>query len=68
MEGVFTAIVTPFKEESSVDGVAFVRLLELQEEAGINGIVIGGTTGEGWSLTEAEITFLCELRKDCNWN
>ncbi|MCH9617758.1 MAG: 4-hydroxy-tetrahydrodipicolinate synthase [Chlamydiia bacterium] len=63
MEGVYTAIVTPFKQDGSIDADAFIRLLKLQHEAGINGIVIGGTTGEGWSLSEAEVTLLHELAR-----
>lgn len=61
MEGVYTAMVTPFQEDSSIDVDAFVRLLRLQEEAGINGIIIGGTTGEGWSLSDADVSLLCKL-------
>ncbi|MBR1891150.1 MAG: 4-hydroxy-tetrahydrodipicolinate synthase [Clostridia bacterium] len=52
-EGVATAIVTPFKD-GKVDIVAFERLVERQTEAGVSAIVVGGTTGEGSTLSEDE--------------
>jgi len=63
MKGVITAVVTPFKEDKSLDIDAFVTLITLQENAGINGVVIGGTTGEGWSLSNEEVKELTEVTK-----
>ena len=64
MEGIFTAMVTPFIKDGSIDNEAFIRLLKQQQEARIDGIVIGGTTGEGWSLTDDDMTVLCDLAKE----
>jgi 4-hydroxy-tetrahydrodipicolinate synthase len=64
MKGVYTALITPFTKEKEVDIEAFNRLLERQEAAGIDGIVIGGTTGEGWSLTPSELKLLLTLAKN----
>lgn len=58
MDTVYTAIITPFNEDSSIDLDAFVNLVREQEDAGIAGLVIGGTTGEGWSLSSDEIEVL----------
>lgn len=51
--GVFTALVTPFKN-GAVDEAAFQRLAERQIEAGVHGLVPVGTTGEVPTLTVAE--------------
>ncbi len=63
MKGVITAVVTPFQEDRSIDKEAFIKLICLQESAKIDGVVIGGTTGEGWSLSSDEIKELTELTK-----
>lgn len=53
-KGVWTALVTPFKEDFSVDYEAWDKLLLLQKEAGITGIVVSGSTGEGLTLSVTE--------------
>lgn len=51
--GVFTALVTPFKD-GTIDFEAFDALVELQLEAGVAGLVPVGTTGEAATLSEEE--------------
>lgn len=51
--GSYTAIVTPFRN-GKVDFEAFEKLIELQYEAGITGIVPCGTTGESATLSHQE--------------
>ncbi|MBN8555543.1 MAG: 4-hydroxy-tetrahydrodipicolinate synthase [Deltaproteobacteria bacterium] len=54
-EGIYTALVTPFGEnETGIDEKAYRKLIERQIQAGIKGIVVAGSTGEGQTLTEAE--------------
>jgi len=53
-EGVYTAIVTPFKADATIDWSAFDNLIDLQLAAGVNGIVPCGTTGESPTLKEDE--------------
>lgn len=53
-EGAYTAIVTPFLEDGSVDYEAFQSLVEQQVEGGIDGIVPVGTTGESPTLNYEE--------------
>lgn len=53
-DGVFTALVTPFAEDGSVDFAALDRLIDRQIEAGIAGLVPVGTTGEAATLDEDE--------------
>ncbi|MGI8923687.1 MAG: dihydrodipicolinate synthase family protein [Fimbriimonadales bacterium] len=54
LSGAFTAIVTPFAEDGSIDYPAFARLLAWHESEGINGVVVAGTNGEGPSLSAPE--------------
>jgi len=51
--GAASAIVTPMNEKG-VDYEAFGRMLKWQVEAGIDGLVICGTTGESSTLTDEE--------------
>ena len=51
--GAATAIVTPLTA-AGVDYEQFGRLIDWQIEAGIDAIVVAGTTGEGSTLTDAE--------------
>ena len=51
--GAATAIVTPLTAEG-IDYPQFGRLIDWQIEAGIDAIVVAGTTGEGSTLTDAE--------------
>ncbi|SNY93604.1 4-hydroxy-tetrahydrodipicolinate synthase [Cohaesibacter sp. ES.047] len=52
--GLFTAIVTPFKDDKSVDHDALKALVKRQLAAGATGIVPIGGTGEYPSLSRAE--------------
>ena len=49
-EGAYTAIVTPFNRNGSVDFDKLRELIELQIQGGIDGIVPVGTTGESPTL------------------
>jgi 4-hydroxy-tetrahydrodipicolinate synthase len=52
--GTFTALVTPFHPDGSVDEAAFRRLVDFQFDNGITGIVPVGTTGESPTLSYDE--------------
>ncbi|CAG0973372.1 4-hydroxy-tetrahydrodipicolinate synthase [Myxococcaceae bacterium] len=52
-QGVFTALVTPFRDDS-VDERALEALVERQIGAGIDGLVPCGSTGEAATLSHAE--------------
>ena len=51
--GVATAIITPLNE-SGIDFEQFGKMIDWQIEAGVDAIVVAGTTGEGSTLTDAE--------------
>lgn len=53
LDGIFTALVTPLKN-GTVDLGALSRLVDRQLEAGVQGLVVCGTTGEGATLTPDE--------------
>ena len=52
-EGVFTALVTPFRNDA-LDEVVLFDLVERQVESGVDGIVPCGSTGEAATLSHAE--------------
>ncbi len=54
MQGLYTAIVTPFHEDGRIDFESFQNLIERQIEAGVDGIVPAGTTGESPTISHAE--------------
>ena len=51
---MLTAIVTPFREDGSVDFDAFQELARHLVDNGSNGLVVAGTTGESPTLTDQE--------------
>lgn len=52
--GTGVALVTPFKEDLSVDFEALKKLVEFNVSNGINYLVINGTTGESATITKQE--------------
>lgn len=54
LAGAITAIITPFKSDSSLDLEALKKLVRWQLDEGIHGIVVCGSTGEAATQTEAE--------------
>lgn len=52
--GCGTALVTPFREDSSIDEQALVSLVNWQIESGINFLVACGSTGEAATLNDEE--------------
>ncbi|MFB3763655.1 MAG: 4-hydroxy-tetrahydrodipicolinate synthase [Methanotrichaceae archaeon] len=65
-EGVFPAIITPFKEDYSLDEEGLRRNIEFLEKSGIAGIVPCGTTGESATLTFDEHKKVVEIAIDCS--
>ncbi len=59
-EGLITALITPFKN-GKIDEQAFEKLIEMQIQSEIKGVVIGGSTGEGNSLEEEDYYNLIKL-------
>ncbi|HWB99259.1 MAG TPA: 4-hydroxy-tetrahydrodipicolinate synthase [Bryobacteraceae bacterium] len=59
--GCGTALVTPFRQDLSLDEQTLRRLVRRQIEAGINFLVPCGTTGESPTLTRAEHLRVIEI-------
>jgi len=59
-EGVMPAVTTNFNEDNSLDLVMFKKNIEAQLNAGVNGIILGGTLGEASTLTDDEKRILIQ--------
>ena len=53
-EGIYTPIITPFRDDLSIDFDVYGQIVDWQADSGVHGIIIGGSTGEFFSLTQAE--------------
>ena len=53
-EGIYTPVITPFRDDLSIDFDAWGRVVDWQAESGVHGIIVGGSTGEFFSLTQEE--------------
>lgn len=54
MKGIFTALLTPFKDDYSINEASLRKLVEFNIEKGVNGFYVGGSTGEGMVMTNEE--------------
>lgn len=54
LKGLLTAILTPFDLDGRLALEHMPAMLEFQRQAGVNGVVVCGTNGEGTSLSVAE--------------
>ncbi|MFC1728241.1 4-hydroxy-tetrahydrodipicolinate synthase [Nanoarchaeota archaeon] len=54
LRGGYTAIITPFKNDESIDESSLENLIDFNIEQGISGIVPCGTTGESPTLSPEE--------------
>jgi 4-hydroxy-tetrahydrodipicolinate synthase len=61
IEGLLTAMVTPFRADGSVNDEAGVALARHLLENGSHGLVICGTTGEATTMSDAEQVSLISL-------
>jgi 4-hydroxy-tetrahydrodipicolinate synthase len=57
---VLAAITTPFGEDGELDLDAFAAHIAWLEEAGLDGLFVAGTTGEGVLLEDDEVAALAE--------
>lgn len=53
-EGVMPAVTTKFDENDELDLITFEKNINAQLEAGVSGIILGGTLGEASTLTPKE--------------
>lgn len=66
-EGVYPAVTTKFTADDHLDHEMFAKNIEAQLNAGVDGIILGGTLGEASSLMEDEkdelVRYTAELAK-----
>ncbi|WP_291780757.1 dihydrodipicolinate synthase family protein [Cecembia sp.] len=53
-QGVFPAVTTKFHQDGSLDMDMFFKNIDAQLEAGVHGIILGGTLGESSVLSQDE--------------
>jgi len=54
IRGIIPPMVTPFREDDSVDIEAFRGEVDHLIELGVHGLAVGGSTGEGHTLSDEE--------------
>ncbi|MFT4178501.1 MAG: 4-hydroxy-tetrahydrodipicolinate synthase [Thermomonas sp.] len=54
LSGSITALATPFTAAGDIDQAAWLRMLQAQLDAGTQGVVVAGSTGEAPALFDAE--------------
>jgi 4-hydroxy-tetrahydrodipicolinate synthase len=62
--GALVALATPMTEAGDVDEGSFDRLLDYQQLGGVDGVVVGGTTGESATLSAQELSGLIRRARD----
>ena len=63
-EGIYPPVITPHREDGSIDREGFAVVIEHLIAAGVHGLVVGGTTGEYYAQTKEERVALIKLAKE----
>jgi 1-pyrroline-4-hydroxy-2-carboxylate deaminase len=63
-EGVYPALLTPFNEDDSIDFEMFGKNISAQLDAGVSGLVVGGSLGEASTLEAEEVKHLLIYAKE----
>lgn len=66
LDGVLTALITPFTPDDRIDKDGFQSNLDFLVRGGISGVVPSGTTGESATLTFQEHKDLIDITLDCS--
>jgi len=61
--GLYTPLITPFKE-NRLDEEGLIANIKRQEEAGVSGLVLFGTTAEAQTLSSPEQERILEIARD----
>ncbi|MFK7981466.1 MAG: dihydrodipicolinate synthase family protein [Saprospiraceae bacterium] len=62
--GVYPAVTTKFKANGDLDMPAFLKNIDYQVKAGVNGVIIGGSLGESSTLNHQERLELAQATVD----
>lgn len=63
-EGIYTPAVTPLDQNGQIDRAGFAAVLESLIEAGVHGIIVGGSTGEYYAQSSQERFELAAYARD----
>ena len=63
-EGIYTPVVTPYHDDSSVNWNALADVIEYLVENGVHGLISGGSTGENYAQTVPERLELANFTHD----
>jgi 4-hydroxy-tetrahydrodipicolinate synthase len=57
-DGIFTPVITPYSADGGIDDSAYIAQIEHLIDAGVHGIIVGGSTGEYYaqSIQERQLT------------
>ncbi|RJS86408.1 dihydrodipicolinate synthase family protein [Candidatus Bathyarchaeota archaeon] len=64
LEGIMPPMLTPFDDREEIDEEALRSEVRYLLEVGVHGLVVCGSTGEGYSMTPAEVGRVTEIVRD----
>lgn len=64
IEGIIPPIVTPFDADGTINTRLIEKEMKICLEAGVHGLSVGGSTGEGPTLRDEELVELIHVAKD----
>lgn len=65
-KGIFTALLTPFNADESVNLDVIKDLIDLNADKGVSGFYVNGSTGEGLLMTTEERNAVCAAVSKAN--
>lgn len=63
-EGIYTPVVTPHRADYSIDHSRFRSIIDMLVGAGVDGLIVAGTTGEYYAQTPEERLELMQSARD----
>ncbi|NGQ91756.1 dihydrodipicolinate synthase family protein [Rhodobacter sp. HX-7-19] len=63
-EGIYTPVITPHREDGSIDRDAFAAQIDWLIEAGVHGLINGGSTGEYYAQSMEERLEMATLARE----
>ena len=62
--GIYVPVITPFNDDFSINEEGFCSIIDGAINAGVQGIIVGGTTGEYYAMDKAERVRAFSLAKE----
>lgn len=63
-EGIYTPVITPHREDGSIDRDAFAAMIDYLIGAGVHGLINGGSTGEYYAQSMEERCEMASFAKE----